>query len=143
MDITEIPFNAHVGLTRSTREGGILALIPARAHENHLGTIHASVLFALAEASSGEFLIQVRGERSDIGGVVRRSSAKFSRPATGEIYSRAKTPLSDVATAIKTVDEKGKTLIDIKIEVIDAAKKTVAMFEFVWLLALDVPETNS
>ena len=73
MDVISLPFNAHVGLARSETKGCLLELAPRAEHLNHLGTVHASALYALAEATSGEFLVQARGDREAIGGVVRRA----------------------------------------------------------------------
>ena len=137
MDITQLPFNAHVGITRAERDEYVLVLIMREHLENHLGTIHASALFSLAEATSGEFLIQSRGTRSDIGGVVRKSSSKYSRPANGDIFSRVKTPPSTIKSAIETVDSRGRSLVDIDVELVDETSKLVASFGFTWLLAIE------
>ena len=139
MDITALPFNAHVGIARSEREGCLLFLAPLPHHENHLGTVHASVLFALAEASSGEFLIRTCETRSDIGGVVRRSSAKYSRPATGNVHSRVKSPAEDIVAAIAAVDARGKALVEIELELVDEANVLLASFGFTWLLGINEP----
>jgi hypothetical protein len=115
MNILSLTFNAHVGITRSIQDDCLLALDSERCHENHLGTIHASALFAVAEATSGEFLIRSRGERTDVGGVVRRSAAKYSRPATGVVSSRVKTERKVIVEVIATVDTRGKALVEIDI----------------------------
>ena len=137
MNILSLPFNSHVGITRSSREDCLLALDSERCHENHLGTIHASALFALAEATSGEFLIQSRGERTDVGGVVRRSTAKYARPATGVVSSRVKTLPEIMAEAIATVDSRGKALVEIEVELVDQADHLVGSFGFTWLITLE------
>ncbi len=138
MDVLSLPFNGHVGLTRSTRDDCLLALDSGRRHENHLGTIHASALFALSGATSGELLIRFRGERTDIGGVVRRSTSKYSRPATGVISSRAKTMPDVIMAAIATVDSRGKALVEIEVELLDEEDHQAGSFGFAWLIALEI-----
>jgi hypothetical protein len=49
---------------------------------NHVGTVHASARFALAEASSGEFLLRHLGEaQGRVFAVLRTSDVKFRKPA--------------------------------------------------------------
>jgi acyl-coenzyme A thioesterase PaaI-like protein len=135
MDILSLPFNAHVSITRSAREGYLLELDSQPRHDNHLGTIHAAALFALAEATSGEFLLQSRGDRSDGGGVVRRSSAKYSRAATGVISSKVTTLPDVIASAISTVDSRGKALVEIDVALVDQDDHLIGTVGFTWLLA--------
>ena len=92
---------------------------------------------AEAEATSGEFLNGSRGERTDVGGVVRRSAAKYSRPATGVVSSRVKTEREVIVEAIATVDTRGKALVEINIEIFDQEGKQVGSFGFTWLIALE------
>lgn len=135
MDIINIPFNSHVGIARSKREGFLLELRKEKLHENHLGTVHASALFTLAEATSGEFLIRERGDREDIGGVVRRASCKYSRRASGDLNSRVTTAVEEVDAAIRQVDMKGRALIAIRVDLLNEDDQVVAGFEFTWMIS--------
>jgi len=54
VDVSSIPFNRFLGL----RADGAILTLPADANYlNHLGTVHASAQFALAEAASGQWLL--------------------------------------------------------------------------------------
>ena len=57
MDITKIPFNQFIGLKISDKSGYLLMLDNRPEYRNHLDTVHASAMFALAEATSGYFFI--------------------------------------------------------------------------------------
>lgn len=57
MNITAIPFHHYLGIELAEAPN-LLQLKSQPHHANHLGTIHASVLIALAEAASGLFLMQ-------------------------------------------------------------------------------------
>ena len=83
IDVLEIPFNKFLGLQQADPNNGyIFKLEPKKEYQNHLGTIHASALFALAEASSGEFLFnQFKDYRLDLIPVVRKVEVKYSKPA--------------------------------------------------------------
>jgi len=143
MDITKLPFNAHVGVSRSSRNECLLMLTLEESLKNHLGTIHASALFSLAEASSGEFLIQSRDERTEIGGVVRRGTCKYSSPAKGSVFSQIKTPVSEIEKAIETIDARGKAMVDIDVDLIDESSKLIAKFQFTWLMSIEKPLRNA
>jgi len=58
-------------------------------------------LFALAEASSGEFLLnQFKDYRLDIIPVVRKVEVKYSKPANGTVFSKACIIDSDIIDII-------------------------------------------
>ncbi len=135
MDLTQVPFCKHLGIQQSSREGGILELSLSPDMVNHLGTFHAGAIFTLAEACSGEFLIRHRGEREDIGGVVRRTSGKYSSPGTSDLFGKSDLDPAAVKEAIETVDQKGRSLITIPISIFDQSETLIGKFTFDWLLA--------
>ena len=135
MDIVKLPFNQHLGLARADQEGLVLKLEQESHLENHVGTVHAAALFALAEATGAELLLQAQGTRTDIGGVVRRSSCKYSRPGKGIVFSRSKTTPEVIEKAIKVVEQRGKSLVDIEVELVDGEQTLLSCFCFSWLLA--------
>ena len=137
MNILELPFNAHVGLERcDDGQDGLLRLPADNRYTNHLGTVHASALFSLAEASSGELLIAKLGDSaSSIGAMVRRTETKFKKPATGEIRSMGGINESDWSAAMDQLAGKGRALITIKIKIVDANDQIVSQSAFDWFLA--------
>jgi hypothetical protein len=94
MDITKVPFNKFVEIARPDGEPGFLLQLGDSAnYENHLGTVHASAQLALAEATSGEYLMQqFPGLGQGVLAVVRRMEAKFGNPLKGKVMSRARIP---------------------------------------------------
>lgn len=117
--VTELPFNRHVGIRKATTESGLLEL-PAGGHFlNHLGTVHAGAQLALAEASSGEFLLQSLKDESDVIRVVRRVEAKFRKPANGRITATASTPSNTVDNAQSELAAKGRSLLTISVDLHD------------------------
>lgn len=59
MDVTKLPFNRFIGLEKGALADKFLVSLPASAqYTNHLGTVHASALLAVAEAGSAEFLLR-------------------------------------------------------------------------------------
>lgn len=137
MNILDLPFNAHVGLERCGDEnGGLVRLSADDKYTNHLGTIHASAPFSLAEASSGELLISKLGDRAgSIGAMVRRAETKFRKPATGEIRSRGEIDREEWTKTMEQLESKGRALITLKIDVLDSSGQVVSQSAFDWFLA--------
>lgn len=122
MEITEVPFNKLVGITRSDDKSGfLLQLDDSTAYENHLGTVHASAQLALAEATSGEFLIQQFQEfGKSVLAVVRRMEAKFRNPLKGKVMARARIPKEEADRFSELLHTKGRGLLSVEVEVVDA-----------------------
>jgi len=122
MDITALPFNRLLGIERSTIEGAVLGLPAGERYTNHLGTVHASALLALAEATSGECLIAGLGEPGfGVIPAVRRIEAKFRGPASGAIHSRIGTMGDSMADFRAELAARGRAFIAIPIDVFDAS----------------------
>ena len=122
MEITQIPFNKLVGIARADGEPGFLLQLGASAeYENHLGTVHASAQLALAEASSGECLMQEVPELAkSVLAVVRRMEAKFRNPLKGKVMSRARIPKEEAHKFTEQFQTKGRGMIGVEVEVVGA-----------------------
>lgn len=117
--VTELPFNTFVGIEAAAEEGKLLRLPAGGQYLNHLGTVHASALLALAEASSGEFLLRHFGSSEGIVPVVRRMEAKFRKPANGRVSSRAGAPPEALERLGADLGGKGRAVISINVELHD------------------------
>ena len=135
MDLTALPFNHHVGLRKSSKKDVLLKLSFSPKIENHLGTVHAGAIYTLAEAASGAFLVKHRGSRSDIGGVVRKATSKYSAPGKSTLRAYAELEPSEVTDAIAKVDARGRASLSVPIT-IRSRNAIVGQFVFEWLLGL-------
>jgi acyl-coenzyme A thioesterase PaaI-like protein len=117
--VTELPFNSFLGIQTASHQAQVLRLPSGDQYLNHLGTVHASAQLALAEASSGEFLLRHFRSTEGIVPVVRRLEAKFLNPANGAVTSTA----TAAATALEKLDaelaSKGRALIAVTVELHD------------------------
>ena len=132
--VTELPFNRFVGIEAANSEGRLLRLPAADEYLNHLGTVHASALLALAEAASGEFLLRQFGEVAEIVPVVRRMEAKFRRPAKGAVTAAAKTDEAELTRVEEDLARKGRALFHIEVELQDEAGERVFEATVEWFL---------
>ena len=134
MDITHIPFNALVGIERAEVDGALLQLPSDPRYLNHLGTVHASALLALAEASSGEFLLRHLNSLDGIAPVVRRLDAKFRKPAKGLIVSRANVAPDALTRLDGELAMKGRSLVSISVELHDQVGVHVLSATIEWFI---------
>ena len=134
MDITHIPFNALVGIERAEVDGALLQLPSDPRYLNHLGTVHASALLALAEASSGEFLLRHLNSLDGIAPVVRRLDAKFRKPAKGLIVSRANVASNALTQLDAELAMKGRSLVSISVELHDQVGVHVLSAKIAWFI---------
>lgn len=136
MKILEIPFNKFVGLKRADNEDDyIFRLEPDNNHLNHLGTIHASALFALAEASGGEFLLnQFKDYKSDIIPVVRKVEVKYSKPANGIVFSKACIPDADIGDILNELQNKNRVIIKVRVDLYNINTEKLFTSTFDWFI---------
>ena len=136
MDICEVPFNKLIGLARPEREEKCFVKLGASTELlNHLGTVHASAQFALAEACSGEYLIRQFKEREGrFAPVVRRVEGKFRKPASGNLFAKAAVADDELAKFIADLDSKRRATISIGVDVFDANDVVTLSAAFEWFI---------
>jgi acyl-coenzyme A thioesterase PaaI-like protein len=134
MNVTDIPFNAFLKIEKpQTDSSFVLKLRESPSFLNHVGTVHASVQLALAEASSGEWLMQALPHLVDKAiAVVRRVEAKFKNPMMGEIFSRSTTSLDEVRRSAEPLATKGRALVPVTIEIVDNSGNVGLIATFEW-----------
>ena len=133
MDVTAIPFNKLIGLAEADDVRYMLMLPAGGQFLNHLGTVHASALFALAEATSGVLLLREFSDRDDLASVVRKVETKYRNPAQGVVYSTA-AMVEDKSLLVTEIDGRGRGFAHVAVDLFDAAAKSVARFEFEWFV---------
>jgi acyl-coenzyme A thioesterase PaaI-like protein len=138
MDVKKIPFNSFLGITKSDGSGtSLLELHESEQLKNHLGTVHASAHFALAEATSGEYLIQRFKdiiEKARIIPVVRRAEVKYKNPARGRL--KAKAAISDdiAGKVVLSIEQKGRAIIPVNLELLDKDNKITMTATIEWFV---------
>jgi acyl-coenzyme A thioesterase PaaI-like protein len=117
--VTELPFNSFLGIQVASEPSQLLRLPSGEQYLNHLGAVHASAQLALAEASSGEFLLRHFGSTDGLVPVVRRLEAKFRKPASGAVTSTASATPESLAHLDAELSTKGRCLIPVSVELHD------------------------
>ncbi|OGW39649.1 MAG: hypothetical protein A2010_01500 [Nitrospirae bacterium GWD2_57_9] len=136
MDVIALPFNRFLGLEPAETDSGFLVTLPGSPHfTNHLNTVHASALFAVAEAGSGAFLLETLGNVSGYVPVVRRMDSKFRKPVKGRIWARASAAPGSLEQAMNDLNAKGRALINVSVEVVDENGVVALSSAVEWFIA--------
>jgi acyl-coenzyme A thioesterase PaaI-like protein len=141
--VTELPFNSFLGIQVATERSKLLQLPSGDQCLNHLGTVHASAQLALAEASSGEFLLRHFGSTEGIVPLVRRLEAKFRKPANGAVTSTAIAAPASLEQLDAELASKGRALIPITVELHDESGAHTLSATVEWFIQrLPANDTN-
>ena len=112
-------------------------VLPAKwEYENHLQTVHASALFALAEASSGLCLLREFSDLANVVPVVRNVEIKFRKPGQGMIRSKASLNADRVAT-LEILNTKQRALIPVQVTLYDANAVLIMQATFEWFVLIN------
>ena len=137
MNITHLPFNLFIGIEKyENKNDGIFQLPADPKYLNHVGTVHASALYALGEASSGEFLAQyIKLDKQSISPILRRADIKYRKPATGRVYAKGIYKEEDWDKFHQSYQKKKKALIAFQIDIINDENTVVATGHYEWFVS--------
>ena len=132
MKPTDIPFVKHIGVTEENKE---LSLDCSDIVLNHIETIHAGAIYTLAETKSGMHMIELFPKlKGKVAAVLRESTIKYKKPATGKITAFASTESEMVETFKAQFTQKGRGILTIGVVVKDAENSIVAQAKFTWFV---------
>jgi acyl-coenzyme A thioesterase PaaI-like protein len=122
MHVTDLPINRTLGMRLANEaDGHILELPESPLLLNHVGTIHASVQFASAEAGSGAFLLhQLAEAHAQVFAVLRTSAIKFRKPAHGALRASAQFAKGTADSLASVLAARGRALVSVLVEIADA-----------------------
>ncbi len=136
MRIIDLPFNKLIGLSNSNDDGYILKLDEDIKYTNHIGTVHASALYALAEATCGEFLLTNFPEYKEVlVPVVRKAALKYNKPAIGRISSTAIITDDTKENIKEQLSSRNRAIIRLKVDLVDMNKVIVMTADFEWFVS--------
>jgi len=67
--------------------------------------------------------------------VVRRGEVKYKNPAKGRLFSTGFIEAERVMKAKKELSEKGRTLVDVMVKIVDEGKNITLESRFTWFIA--------
>lgn len=135
MNVLDLPFNKFIGIEKASGDEYLLMLGGEEKYLNHLNTVHASAQFALAEATSGLFLLTEFQELTNIFPVVRKVETKYKKPAQGKVFSKASYVDTDKEKILEELNTRRRTLITVRVLLYDSEQKNIMQSDFEWFVA--------
>ena len=121
MDVSTLPFNKHLGLRIGpSNDKPTVILRPCAEHLNHVNTVHAAVIYGIAEAASGHCLaVRFPGFVDSFVGLLRSSSAKYRHPAAAdrEIQAWGVLPEESAVKFYQRLTSRGRATVDVEVTV--------------------------
>ncbi|OHB67879.1 MAG: hypothetical protein A2V70_03335 [Planctomycetes bacterium RBG_13_63_9] len=121
MDVSTLPFNKHLGLSVSPSDGNpTVTLRPCAHHLNHVDTVHATVIYGIAEAASGYCLLARFPSLVDsFVAVLRSASAKYRRPASpdGDLLGQGTLSEDSAVKFYERLTSRGRAAVDVEVSV--------------------------
>lgn len=133
MNVIDLPFNKKIGIKESNNDNYQLELDYLPEYFNHINTIHASAQFALAEATSGKYLLEKFSEyQNNILAVVRNVDVKYSKPAETKLLSIASIEnIDEIKEQLKT---KNRIFINVNVKIFDENNNLTMDSNFKWFI---------
>ena len=129
MNITDLPFNQHLGVEK---QGEVLSLRKRPELLNHVGSIHATAIYGLAEAASGNFIIaNLMPHFPDALALAREGSIQYKRPVESDCSAEVQMDDESVAVCIAALKEKGRATLLVPVRIF-CDGKVAATAEFNW-----------
>lgn len=135
MNILTIPFHSHLKIKKSNSDSFTFMLEPQVFNENHLGTVHACAQLALAEATSGQFLLEnFEDFENKVVPVIRKTQVKYHTPAKGYLYSVAEFIDGSKEDYVNQFEKRGRIMTSVKVKLYDENDKLILTAIFEWLI---------
>lgn len=131
MRVSDLPFNRHI---RIRDDDGVVSLPVQDLHMNHVGTVHATAIFGVAEAGSGRFVIDNFGEEfPDALAVTRVGTIKYKLPARDDIWAEVTGSQPEAEQVRERLRRKGAAKVAVEVKV-RSKEEVVAVASFDWFL---------
>ncbi len=137
MTILEMPLAVFLGIAMSSKEQKLLQLSYKDSFRNHINTFHGSVIYSLAEISTGVFLEKhFPREKETTIPVLRRSSVKYSAPCHGELFSIVSLINAEKEALKDVLYSTGRVIINMQADIHDENDQLVFRGRFEWFVNL-------
>ena len=133
MNITDLPFNQHIGLEK---DEAALKLKKRDTLLNHIGSMHAAAIYGLAESASGDYIIsRVLPLFPDALVLVREGTIRYKRPAEDDCLAEVSVGEDAFQDCIRALERDKRASISIPVS-IESGGRQVALATFDWWFGL-------
>lgn len=136
LDITKVPFNQLLGIRVADDPDYLLQLDAKKEYTNHLDTVHAAALFALAEGSGAQFMLKSFpfDMIDQFIPVLRNAEVIYKKPSAGIIVSKAKLKSGTIDAVVQELSSKKRVLLTTTVELFDENQTRVFVADFEWFV---------
>jgi uncharacterized protein (TIGR00369 family) len=129
-----VPFNTLVGIEIVSLGDGVAEAVLSYRQEltNHIETVHASAIFALAEATSGAAMSGAFAPMiTSVRPVATSATIEFSKTARTTLTARARV-MGETAGLRAGLETAGKVTFDVQVMIADDTETEVARVTVAW-----------
>lgn len=132
------PITNILGVQLSDNPNYLLRLPFRELLTNHVSVMHAAVIYSFAELSNGFCLnFNFPQYAENTVPLLRKSSAKYRKVVTTDIYSRAEILNESVEILCERLERKGKIQLQIEVKLYDQEEDEVFRGLFDWFVTLN------
>jgi len=130
----DIKFSHLLGVCRE--QNGMHMQLPFADHVlNHVGNMHASAQFALAEISSGDYMRQRFPElEGKVLAVVRRAEIKYSKPVNCMLVAYPSVDEASAQKMLTQLEDKGRALLSVQVKLKNDMGDTMTHAVYHWFV---------
>ncbi len=137
MKVLNLPLTLNLGIEVSDLSQYLLKIGYEQLVCNHLGSIHASASYALAETTAGYLLNKKFAEIADNTiPLLRSSKIKYHRVSNEDLYSTAKFKEITVKQIEQELKDRKKVLFPIEVRLYTKNHELVFTGEYTWFVTL-------
>lgn len=133
----DIKFARLLGISRQDN-GHLMQISMNDQVQNHIGSMHASAQFALAEIGSGDFL---RTQFPDLSGmayaVVRRAEIKYSKQVNADLFAHPSINKEDRQNLEEKLTTKGRVILPVHVKLKTQEGEIATHAVYYWCIALN------
>jgi uncharacterized protein (TIGR00369 family) len=135
-----VPFASYLGIEYDEVGPGhaVLRLADDPAKHNHIGTLHAGAMFALAESASGVAVMAAIADRlADVTPLAARAEITYRKVARGDVTATARIEgaLDEILGAL---DREGRVRFPVVVDLADGQGEVCAVVTVDWHLRREV-----
>lgn len=136
--VQHVPFNQLLGIrVEAVLSDSVEVVLPECPNLlNHVGTLHATAQFGLAEAASGSMIVSAFADllQTDFVPLAVEATVKYRRPAIGTLKATVSLP-QEQQSAIRTrLVQSGRARIPLSVRVLTSQNIAVMELEITWMV---------
>lgn len=144
MDVTQLPYCQFLGLKEIAINGRpAIGLDPQPHHMNHVGSVHAAVLFAVGETAAAQAMVKAFPDLvGSVGVVLRSADVKHHKPGSGSVHGVGSIDEQAAVAFRSRLERRGAAKLDVTAFVRDADDELLSG-RYYWFVTSNLPSATN